>query len=477
MGRFLTPTPEYDTIWQRERYSKRPVWEYLTFTASAGQLYRAAYGADDSINVIEIGSLSQQVNGRTRGWLRGNDESAQHSPIIGVTTANPLTTNAWAPNSGRWGITGFGDTATCNNWYSSTLEYSYINGADAANVMRYSIPAVLPQNENRNFEMTLNGALLKITPIGASWALHVNNNHYAGVTLTSLSGFNSTGHNKTNNGMGCYNARTGYFVAMYRIGTSGANYRLHYFPVGKYIRATTTPSQLRDMFAQSMSGYFSRDVTFEGVTNTGNLQDNTGHIVVGCDDGTLWVCVTDTASNKSGGQGLRIYKVPVLHSLPNSTSSIAMFVQSATNAAHYGLNAGAQYKTRFMSSDDNDVMAVYTHHYYYLCGAQGRFLSTRSTEDTEIGCRGFSHTDTTGYGYSIAPAGGKKFVMGNADNKDSAACLIWFLDPVEGFGSSQTGVNTAAQSAQGAYPQYPTSAMYQAQLVNKIQNVSRFKGD
>lgn len=477
MGRILSSIETtYTPTWEKERFTKRPVWEYNTMNAVAANMFRAVYSADDSINVLELSQLGSQSSSRNRGWLRGADEAAQTHPIVGVTTANPINSSTWAPNLARWGIGGWGNTASCNNWYTSTLEYGYIDGTDSALVMRHSGIVLLPENENQNFELTLAGYTVKNLPIGATAAAHLNSPAFPGIELDTLTGFNAEGLNPKNNGMMCYNARSGSFVAVYRIGTTGSDYRIHVIPIGKGLRFDTSFNDMKKLFIEGMDNYFYRDVTLAEHTNTGDTEDNAGLQVIACDDGSAWLVLTDTNNNTTGGQGLRVFKIESLSDLP-SQSTLNQAVQSATHGGHYGLHTGNYYKTRHMVSDDNSVVAVYTHYYYYLPGAVGRLLSSASVNDPRVKMNGFSYALPNGYGFSIAPAGGSKFVMCYADNKDAAIARLWFLDPEHSF-TDDTEVHTEYTAiVRGGYPQRPDSTMYQGQYVCKIQNLSRFKED
>ena len=474
MGRSLTVvTQPKEAIWKNEGYSEPPIWEYLSLNGA--NTWRAVYGSADSVNPLELTTLGQMAGTRTRGWLRSSDEAQQSGFWLGNSaTTNGVTTNAWNPSTGLWGITNFGNTATCAHWYSSTREYGFIGGADAANVMLVSTPVILPAVENQNFEFITNGYQVAIHPLGASWAVHVGSTALPSVDLSALAGF-TPGSNQqaTNHGMACYNARSGVYAALYRLGTSGSTYRLHLFPVGKRLRKSTTHAELLAAFQASMAGYKFVDITLSGVTNTNTQADRYAHKLVLCDDHTLWIVVNDTNNSTSGGQGLRVFRVTSSVMGDMAAQTLTQYVQSATHAAHYGAGGGAYYDTRFMASYDNSVMAVYTHHYYYCAGAVGRFLPTDSVLNERIGCRGFSYADTS-YGYGIAPAGGSSFVISSGHNKDSASNNLWVLDPATSP-LAATGVDTTTRGVQGAYPQYASSTIYQGQVVNKIQQLDRLK--
>ena len=473
MGRSISVTPtSIEPIWEGQGYSEPPVWEYLTLNTI--NPWRTVFGANDNINPLELTQLGSLAGTNTRGWLRSSDEAANTSLYLGSNSSARASSNAWSPPNGYWGISQFGNNATNAHWYSSTREYGFIGGTDAAQVMRHSTPVILPAIENQNFEFSTNGYRVSIQPIGATWALHVNSTATRVVELNTLAGFTPGANQQaTNNGMACYNARSGVYAAMYRLGTTGSTYRLHLFPVGKKLRRDTTFDELKEAFSASMAGYRFVDITLSGVTNTDTAPDRYAHKLVMCDDHTMWIVVNDTANTTSGSQGLRVFRLvsSVMGGLGAQT--LTQHVQSATSAAHYGGAQGVYYDTRFMASYDNSVMAVYTHHYYYLSGAVGRFLPTDSVLNERIGCRGFTYADPDN-GYSIAPAGGSSFAISMAENKDSAQCCLWFLDPANSP-LAVTGIDTAVRAVQGAYPQHSASTFYQGQLVNKIIQLDQFK--
>ena len=473
MGRNLMTATQPQRIWEREAYSARPLWEYVTQNSSATSPWRAVYGPTDTVNYLEYTPLGSQNNSRSRSWGRNNDEATSHYPLVGNTTSGS-TSSSWSPSSGYWGITGFTNTGTCNNWYSSVTEFGYIDGTDAANVLRYSTPVILPAIELQNFELITLNTTVGVYPIGATWAAHVNNTAFPRVDVTQLTGFQAaTGQVATNFGMACYNARIGVYALLLRTGTSGANYRLHLFPIGPGIRAHTTYAELLAAFQASMSGYRFVDITLNGLSHTGTENDRYAHRLCLCDDGTLWIVVTDTSNTTSGAQGLRVFRVTDSVMSATGTLTLSQHVQSATSGAHYGLNAGTQYATRFMLSDDQSVMAVYTHHHYYLSGAVGRFLPTDSVNNTALGCRGFLYNDSS-YGFSIAPVGGSAFAICRGHDKNGAQAHLWFLDPR--FSTlAETGSDTTMRTVVGAYPQREDSTMYQGQFVNKILPLDRFK--
>mgnify|MGYP000125457613 FL=1 len=174
MGRNVTVTAAPQRIWEREGYSARPLWEYVTQNGGAGSQWRAAYAPNDTINYLEYTPLGSQNNGRSRSWGRSSDEATGHYPLVGNSSSGP-TTSSWSPGSGYWGITGFANTGSCNNWYSSVTEFGYIDGNDAANVLRYSTPVILPAIELQNFELITLNTTVGVYPIGATWSAHVNN--------------------------------------------------------------------------------------------------------------------------------------------------------------------------------------------------------------------------------------------------------------------------------------------------------------
>mgnify|MGYP006906536369 CR=1 FL=1 len=321
--------------------------------------------------------------------------------------------------------------------------------------------------------ITLN-TTVGVYPIGATWSAHVNNSAFPRVDVTQLTGFQAaSGQVATNFGMACYNARAGLYALLLRTGTSGANYRLHIFPIGQNVRAHTTYAELLAAFQAAMSGYRFVDITLSGLSYTGTEDDRYAHRLCLCDDGTLWIVVTDTSNTTSGAQGLRVFRIASSVMSVTDALTLTQHVQSATNAAHYGLGAGAYYATRFLLSDDQSVMAVYTHHTRYLSGAVGRFLPTDSVNNTALGCRGFLYNDSS-YGFSIAPVGGSAFAICRGHDKNSAQAHLWFLDPR--FSTlAETGSDTTMRTVVGAYPQREDSTMYQGQFVNKILPLDRFK--
>lgn len=474
MGRSVTAVSNAKkAYWQNEGYTESPVWEYLTLNGTTP--WRAVYGALDSVNPMELTTLGSMAGTRTRGWLRNNDEVVNSGWYLnGSSTAAGTTTNAWNPTSGYWGINCFSNGATCAHWYSSVREYGFINGGDAAQVMRRSTPVILPAVENHNFELITNNYAVSIHPVGASWAVHAGSSAFPSVDLSALAGFTAgASQQSTNHGMACYNARSGVYAAMYRLGTTGSTYRLHLFPVGKGLRKATAHAELLAAFQASMAGYKFVDITLSGVTNANTQADRYAHKLVLCDDHTLWIVVNDTNNTTSGAQGLRVFRVTSSVMGDMSEQTLTQYVQSATHGAHYGAGNNVYYDTRYMFSYDNSVMAVYTHYYYYGAGAVGRFLPTDSVLNGRIGCRGFSYADTS-YGYGIAPSGGSSFVLSSGHNKDSASNNLWFLDPANSP-LAVTGTDTTTRLVQGAYPQFAGSTWYQGQVVNKIQQLDQFK--
>jgi len=474
MGRVLTSKASTALpIWQREGYAARPVWEYITQAGHATQ-FRTVFGPNDTVNYIEFSHMNATVNGRSRSWGRTSDEVSNHNMWIGANATLGTDARSWSPKDGFWGITGFSQTGTCNNWYSSYTEFGYIDGNDSAQVLSRSTPVILPEAENQTFELITLDTTVGVYPLGVTWGAHINNNMLPRVNLAELSGFQAaSGQVATNFGMASYNARIGVYVILLRTGTSGGSYRLHVFPIGKHVRGHTTFGELRQAFIDAMSGYRFIDLTLNGLTHTDNANDRYAHKLCLCDDGSLWVVVTDTSNATSNAQGLRVFRITDSVLSVDGPVTLSQYVQSGTSGAHYGLGASVHYGTRHMMSDDNSVMAVYTHYYYYLSGAVGRFLPTDSVNNSAIGCRGFSYADT-GRPHSIAPTGGSSFAICRGENKDGAAAWLWFIDPR--FSTlPETGSDTSQRVVYGAYVQRNDGAMYQGQFVNKILPLDRFK--
>jgi hypothetical protein len=203
--------------------------------------------------------------------------------------------------------------------------------------------------------------------------------------------------------------------------------------------------------------------------------DHRQHRIIACGDGSLWFVANDKTN--SGLLYLRNYAIPVLTGA-GGTGLTPVLVNTVTSAStHYGMNQGNMYSTKFMLSDDNKYLAVYSHYYYYYPGAIGHIVTTNTSQNRVAAnnVSSFSYTNSS-YGISIAPIGGSKFVFGYAANADGANFYPTFVDPSDsGATYSRTHTSFNGVNAGGQYLMYSTSTNYNSCFFNKVTPLSTYK--
>ena len=259
-------------VWERQEYPERPIWDYVTVNGQ-NALLRAVYGALNNVSYLELLHIGGASGVRTRSYYRSSDEISNSGYYVAGNSSSQPSSNGFSPTSGYYGINGCGNTGCGNSYYSDESgEFGYTYYDDAYQVMGRAISVRPNPIKNQNYEFTQNSQYVRVSPMGATWGLHVSESpgYNAGLNLTTLPGFTAaSGQQTTSYGMAGYNAVTGMYIAAFRTGTSGSSYRLHMWALKPDLIATDFLFyKLKELFTAAKYTY--KDIVLNNVSNGNN---------------------------------------------------------------------------------------------------------------------------------------------------------------------------------------------------------------
>lgn len=448
-------------------FPKRPVWCYHATSPGAYNGVTDYFGVEQIVPMRSFYLGGSSYSGHPTGHaVYGTSEAVNASYHFAGHSSNQPGSSSLDPASGRNGLCTHTNTVCFANIdftdENGVVERYHSNYSDYAR--HHGIVLGEPgykkgdvQNYVQGLEIGLYGNNLWVDWAGNAANSIVTSKTTNRFTWTSLTGLRRMPNATTTNfGMVCYNRVNNTLVICESTGSSSYyTYRLHIF---KNLPEKIRPNDIAHLQAmlqgaingQNGSSYEIFNFNWSG----GDLAEWHYRLrIIYCDDHTVWL-IGKTQSNFSlgrvyfAGNGARTFESVRNVSLSNS----------------YGADQGGYYATAHMMSDDNSVVAIYTHYYYYLSGFVGFFVGRNTAQNATNYCY-YQNNDTT-YGFSIAPYGGKSFVLDNNSNADGNVNKIYgcFINNASMNGGSLS-VISGITSVHG----YSTSTSYGGTMVVKVK--------
>lgn len=478
------PTPLSTLTGQQfnETYAKRPVWALASSVALANSPMVATYGASNPYVPLNV-----EYPGNAKTKARSfPDEQTQASPWVGSTSAVSATL-AYKPSTGSFGIAQFSQTGCLVNFevYDSGNFGNYnaaLAGADA--LACRSGPIVGEQNWRQTYDLALSNGRLYKEPIGGGLAQATSGNRPSISMNTDLGpAFVNGGAARWGLGQVSHNRNTGHMlVAQPLAGTNGVSltFRLHFFDLRNKISEGTTIAQLKQWMKDATVGappsgeakrYRYADVVFASPTchwAAGVDTDAVNAQFVLCDNDEVWMFKSCDSASTSAQAPNCLFRVNIVGGDFLLGTYAATALPHYANSTTYGPATSPMYGAKHMNSDDNSVIAMYQHAYYYQGGCNIAFVSTKNASATSYNHASTGGTDTT---YSIAPCGGPNFVLCNssANNDNSGPMMAFAYNEV----LSAAAINLAPTGY--LWPSVSSSTLYGGNMVLKVQPTTEWK--
>jgi hypothetical protein len=462
-------------------YAQRPVWALASNgTASSANAPVVSFFGEANPYVPLNTEYSGVAKSRTRNF---QDEMANtNNTFYGSTTQN--SSEAFTSTSGFYGVSVNTQTGCLNNfdafdsgnygWYGS-------QNSQAPQLAAISGVVVGESNWRQCFDLILNasGQLFK-EEIGGGlvWATGGNRPK---ITMGSDIGGQFTAANVANFGLGqiSHNRNSGHLlIAQPNGGVNGTSltFRLHFFDLQLKIGRATTIQQIKDAMvaaAAAASGrYRYADVTLANTRcyfGSNATYDSIDTQFVLCDNDEVWAFKSADCGNTNTSSGNALFRINLTGGTFLTGTYTPTFVVGFNGTTQYGNANSSIYGARHMNSDDNSVVAMYQHYYYYNCGYHIAFVSTKNAGATSYN---YSVNDgATGETYTIAPSGSANFVMCHSGyNNDGYGPRIGFVD------NSVLAGTAITPSFNGyMYPALASSTAYGANMVLKVQPTTEWK--
>lgn len=455
-------------------YDKRPVWGIASSSAASAVLLNT-FAADNPFVYQSFEySAAGAANPRNSKVQSQTTEISQNSYFLGATTQP--TTGGISPTIGAFGVSCFGQTAAVANFDAlDNGTFGFYNGGLCADNLNYGAVVTGEKSFAQSFELyaagigTASTVNMTLAPIGGAFAYVTDPTANSQMfNVKAMSGFQAANTSGKNIGMMAHNRNTGKLALIERSATSGnenagaQTYRLHLFNLHHKIGMATQTSDLQNWIGAAIAtggaDYKTFDFTLGASLTTASYEESCKLKVVLCDDDTLWL--VENANLGGSSNAMQLWRI-----LTDGSGNYVAPAQVATSAAMsvtYGFDANAYYGMRHMNSDDNTRVFVYAPNYYYIGGINGFVLGT----DTATGNNYLNYSYSNSTSTSIAPAGGKLFVICNSgSNQDGAGPRVSFLDTTVLNGAAKGGGTFAA----GLYPSLATSTWYGGVMTLKIQ--------
>lgn len=458
-------------------YPKRPVWAIVSSPAAGSNPNVTLFGEDNPYVPISVEG-SGSIRARVRGFV---DEQTQSYAPSGVATA-PTLTNAHNPPAGLYGVYASTQTGNLVNFEVPDNGNSGSYNADASGASQlalYSGIIVGEANWRQIFDLLLTptGLMFK-EPIGAGYNAATGNSKSRINMNADLGPAYNPSLTTYGFGQMCHNRNSGrLLIAQPVAGVNGTSltFRFHLFDLRMKIGADTTLDQIKAALVactQTNSGrYRSVDVTLADTSvywadNTTRDIADTQFVL--CDNDEVWAFKSsDVTGGANSPQAL--FRINLSAGTWLTGTYTPTFVMRFTvGATSYGSYSGNLYGAKHMNSDDNSVIAMYQHSYYYCGGVNMVMVSTKSAGSTDY------NSYTTGVVstyYTLAPSGGAGFVIcTSSNNNDTVGAVLAFL-PNTALAATPYTITTQAY----LWPTAATSTWYGGNFVCKVQPTTEWK--
>ena len=411
MGRNISYPVTQEKQEKQEDFWKLTIGRYSEFTVDMKKRPLCGYwGASTTagaaiFSIFEQGNTdtpfrSEDINTMAGMNALSNTEQAWKSDLANSYTTT-LNTQSLNPQSGYNGISQLGDVYNHTNFVMTSrgviLPEGYYSSNDWA---QYSGVVIGEESYVRGLGIWLNNGRLYS---GKKKFTHTAVNSPADADLIDLVAQDAIGAVGSfldyMTGSFSYNRRANTAMLVEYV-TAYSGFRLHIWKnldsvfgfdqvenVQILARAKATGNYQSVSYNTSTAGGY-------GGTSTNDWKYNA--VIIPCDDGTAWI----SHRHRSASQ---------LYSFDGTTVTMAHSLNASNG---YGIANGDYYNTKTQVSGDQSTVAIYSHYYYYLLGANIFLVDTYSASD-------FGHFQNTSSGNSqcsIAACGGNEFVYAYTDN-------------------------------------------------------------
>lgn len=469
-----------------DMYPDRPVWALVSHPAAAASPMVAMYGERSPF--VPLG-VEAPATVRSRAGRVFSDEAHNSAHYFMGSASVPGVTSGQNMAAGMHGITGFSQTGCLLNfeisdngnygWYSANL-----SGAEALAVR--SGVVVGESNWRQCYDLVLaeNLRLFKAEIGGGDFYVRGANRPFVDFAAILATAGTSVGGASGNWGMGqvAHNRNSGrLMVVQPRGGTSGVNlvFRLHFFDLRNKIGRDTKISEIQTWVTACMADaarYRFVDVTFATTRAhwaADNTFDSANSRFVLCDNDEVWMFKSADTANTAAGRGNALFRVNLTGGTWRTGNYAATESIGFVNTVQYGLgttgNTGTMFAARHLNSDDNSIVALFQHNYYYNVGMNLAMVSTRNAAANSFTYA--THTANTGQ-FAIAPSGGNEFVLCQTQlNQDGRGPFLTFMSNDVLNGGEQQQIWTQSN----IWPSVASSTMYGANIVTKVQPTTEWK--
>jgi hypothetical protein len=458
-------------------YIVRPVWALASNGVSTTN-FEPAYATYGASNPYVPLNVEFNGNAKTKGRTFQDENLYSGFYFTGSTTQQ--TTGAFSPTVGNYGITVNTQTGCLNNFDAADNGSFGFYGATqsgADTLAAISGIVVGEPNWRQCYELCLTqtGYIYK-EAIGGGLATTINGNRPS-INLNTVTGFVSAGSTNWGYGQISHNRITGrLLVAQPNGGVNGTSltFRLHFIDLQNKISQSTTIAQLAAWITAACASaqhYRYQDVTF---TNTrcyfaaNTTYDSADSEFVLCNNDEVWMFKSADTASTAATYSNALFSVNLTGGTWLTGTYAATMQTGFASTTQYGHQTAAMYGVRHTNSDDNSVIALYQHNYYYLGGYNLAMVSTANAAATSFN---YSNGPMGAIGWTIAPTGLAGFVLcqSSANNNGAAATL--------GFVDNQVLAGTAVtpSTAWALWPTYNSSTAYGSNMVLKVQPTTEWQ--
>jgi hypothetical protein len=463
-------------------YQVRPVWALASNGFSTTNLdpVVALYGASNPYVPLNV-EFAGSPKSRTRAFTDANLSSGFY--FTGAATQQ--TTAAWTPTTGCYGITVNSQTDCLNNFrVPDNGNYGFYgatqSGADTAAEMCGIVVGETNWRQCYNLLLSSSGSIYK-EAITGGWVTTAIGNRPS-INLNTIPGFTTAGAGNWGFGQIAHNRLTGrLLVVQPNGGVNGTSltFRLHFIDLQNKIGIATTIAQLSSWITAACASpqhYRYQDVTFTSTScywGGNTAYDSAGTRFVLCANDEVWAFKSSDSVSVGAAYVNALFSVNLTGGTWLTGTYAATLRGTFTNTSVSGRQTGPIYGARHTNSDDNTVVALYQHNYYYTGGYNLMMVSAANAAATSWN---YSLSASNAIGYTIAPAGGPNFVLCQSSASNTT------IGPTLGFLDNQvlTGASTTPSWSGYLWPGLSTltttnANTYGANMVLKVQPTTEWQ--
>ena len=459
-------------------YLQRPVWAIASYMVTGSSPMVAMYGERSPFVPLSV-EYPGMAKSRARMFVDEASNSTHH--FLGIS-GQSAATSAYSLLTGMIGITNATQSGCLANFeVSDNGSYGLYSAplSEADKLATRTGVIVGEPNWRQCFDLVLteDGALYK-DEIGGGY-LFTRGGNRPFVNVQSMLAAQGTSAGAYSWGMGqvAHNRNTKRLVVVQpNGGVTGVSltFRLHFFDLQNAIGRDTKISEIQTWMAACLADgarYRVADVTL----NSGrchwaanNTFDSADSAFVLCDNDELWAFKSSDTVTTGAGRGNALFRINLAGGDWKTGAYGASEAIGFVNTVQSGAAANPALGVRHMNSDDNSVIALYQHNYYFNIGMNVVMVSTKNASATSFNYA--AHTGNT-MSFMIAPTGYGDFVFcqTNANNDGKGPHLAFVSNEHLNGGESILSYQT------NIFPSIGSQTMYGGNIVLKVQPTTEWK--